>query len=149
MSKQPLTVFGYLLIATMLSACSSTPTVMVPVTQPGDQIQNEYVLGKWCTNRDETANSNRAAGFSGMLNVSPVFWRFGSEGQWDASTSGFMYQPLGRWQLDGLDSLILTRNGSEPKSYRARFKDGEEGPDLYLTDHKGQFTVLSRCKKLF
>ncbi len=147
MSKQPLTVFGYLLIATMLGACATTTsTVVVPDTQPGDQIQVEYLLDKWCTNRDETAESNQAAGFSGLLNVSPVFWRFGSENQWGASTSGFIYQPLGRWQLDGLDSLILTRNGMEPKSYQASFKSGEEGPDLYLVDDKGQFIVLSRCK---
>ena len=147
MSKQPLTVFGYLLIATMLGACATTTsTVMVPETQPGDQIRDEYLLDKWCTNRGQTADSNLAAGFSGLLNVSPVFWRFNTENQWEASTSGFIYQPLGRWQLDGLDSLILTRNGREPKSYRVSFKSGEEGPDLYLVDDKGQFTVLSRCK---
>ena len=146
MSKQPSIVFGYLLIAIMLGACASTSTVMVPETQPGDQIRDEYLVDRWCTNRGQTADSNQAAGFSGLLNVSPVYWRFGSENQWEASTSGFMYQPLGRWQLDGLDSLILTRNGMEPKSYRASFKSGEEGPDLYLVDDKGQFLVLSRCK---
>jgi len=149
MSKQPLAVFGYLLITIMLTACASAPTIMVPETQPGDQIQNEYLVGKWCTNRGATADSNQAAGFSGLLNVSPVFWRFGEKNQWDGSTSGFMYQTLGRWQLDGLDSLILSRNGSEPKSYQASFRSGEEGPDLYLVDNKGQFLVLARCKKHF
>ena len=147
MPKQFLAVFGYLLIATMLGACASNSSpVMVPDTQPGDQIQKEHLLDKWCTNRGATADSNQAAGFSGLLNVRPVFWRFGAENQWEASTSGYMYTPLGRWQLDGLDSLILTRNGSEPKSYRVSFKSGEEGPDLHLVDDKGQFLVLSRCK---
>jgi len=150
MPKQPLTVFGYLLIAAMLGACATTTsTVVVPDTQPGDQIQVEHLLDKWCTNRDETAESNQAAGFSGLLNISPVFWRFGPEGQWDASTSGFVYQPLGSWKIVGLDNLELSRNGREPKSYQVRFKNNEEGPDLYLTDDKGQFTVLARCKKLF
>lgn len=145
MSKQPLAVFGYLLIAAMLGACASKSTVMVPETQPGDQLRVEHLISEWCTNRTQTATSNQAAGFSGLLNISPVFWRFGSEGQWDDSPSGFMYQPYGKWQLDGLDSLILTRNGTEPKSYRASFKNGEEGPDLYLVDDKGQFIVLARC----
>ncbi|MCP4333401.1 MAG: hypothetical protein GY785_12155 [Gammaproteobacteria bacterium] len=145
MSKQPLAVFGYLLIAAMLGACASKSTVMVPETKPGDQIQVEHLIGEWCTNRNETANSNQAAGFSGLLNISPVYWRFDSENQWDGSASGFMYQPLGKWQLDGLDNLILTKNGAEPQSYRASFKNGEEGPDLYLIDDKGQFRVLARC----
>ncbi|MCP4469840.1 MAG: hypothetical protein GY815_03995 [Gammaproteobacteria bacterium] len=147
MSKRPLALSGYLLIAIMLGACASTPTVVaVPDTQPGDQIQDEYLLGKWCTNREETATSNRAAGFSGLLNVRPVFWRFGSEGKWDASTSGFIYQSIGSWQIDGLNNMKFSRKGMEPKSYQASFKNIEDSPNLYLTDDKGQFTVLSRCK---
>jgi hypothetical protein len=146
MSKKLLAVFRYLLIATMLTACASDPVPVVPETQPGDQLQDDHMLGKWCTNRGETANSNQAAGFSGLLNVSPVFWRFGPEGQWDDSTSGFMYQPIGSWEIIGLNDLKLSRNGREPKTYVANFKSGEEGPDLYLVDDKGQFTVLSRCK---
>jgi hypothetical protein len=146
MSKQPLALSRYLLIAIMLTACASDPIPVVPETQPGDQLQDEYMLGKWCTNRGETASSNQAAGFSGLLNVSPVFWRFGAEGKWDASTSGFMYQQIGGWKILGLNDLKLSRNGVEPKTYQANFKSGEKGPDLYLTDDKGQFTVLSRCK---
>ena len=145
MSKQLLAIFGYLLIATMLGACGPKSTVMVPETKPGDQIGVEHLIGDWCTNRNQTAESNQAAGFSGLLNISPVYWRFDSEGEWDASKSGFMYQPLGSWQLEGLDSLLLTRKGAEPISYRASFKNGEEGPDLYLVDDKGQFRVLARC----
>ena len=145
MSKQPLAVFGYLLIAAMLGACASNSSVMVPETKPGDQIGVAHLIGEWCTNRNQTAESNQAAGFSGLLNISPVYWRFDSEGEWAGSTSGFMYQPIGLWQLDGLDSLILTRKGTEPISYRVSFKNSEEGPDLYLVDDKGQFRVLARC----
>ena len=139
------TLFSYLLIAFTLGACASGPSVMVPDTQPGDQIQNEYLVGEWCTNREQTATSNQQAGFSGILNVRPVFWRFGAEGQWDASTSGFLYEPYGSWQVDGLDQLLLARKNMEPKTYTASFTNSGEGPDLYLTDDKGQFIVLSRC----
>jgi hypothetical protein len=147
MSKHPLAVCGYLLIAALLGACASnTTTTVVPDTLPGDQILDDYLFGNWCTNREQTATSNQEAGFSGLLNVSPVFWRFGAEGEWEASTSGFMYQPIGKWQIVGLNNLELSRNGVEPQSYSANFKNDGEGPDLYLTDKKGQFTVLSRCK---
>jgi hypothetical protein len=139
------TLFGYLLVAIALAACASGPSMLVPDTQPGDQIENEYLVGEWCTNREETATSNQEAGFSGILNVRPVFWRFGSEGQWDSSTSGFLYEPYGSWQLDGLDKLLLGKNNMEPKPYTARFKNNGEGADLYLTDEKGQFIVLARC----
>jgi len=45
MFKRPLAVFGYLLITVMLTACASAPVVMVPDTQPGDQIQKDYMIG--------------------------------------------------------------------------------------------------------
>ena len=146
MLKRPMAVFGYLLITFTLAACASAPVVLVPDTQPGDQIKDEYMVGKWCTNREETARSNQEAGHSGLLNVNPVFWRFQAEGDWETSTSGFMYQAYGTWQLIGLDELQLARKSMEPRSYRVSFKDNGEGPDLYLTDKKGQFTVLSHCK---
>ncbi len=146
MSRQPLAVCAYLLSAVILTACASgAPAIIVPETKPGDQLLDEYMIGEWCTNREETANSNQAAGFSGLLNVSPVFWRFAAEGQWDGSTSGFMYNPIGNWQIVDLNTLQLSRKGVEPRSYEANFKSGETGADLYLTDDKGQFTVLSRC----
>ena len=134
-------VFGYFLLASLLTACASGPIIMVPDTQPGDQIKDEYLIGEWCTNREETATSNQEAGFSGILNVRPVFWRLGSEGQWDTSTSGFLYEPYGSWQVDGLNSLLLGKKSMQGKPYNVSFIAG----DLYLTDDKGQFTVLSRC----
>ena len=82
MHRQLLNLFGYLLIAVTLGACASGPSVVVPDTHPGDQIQREYLIGEWCTNREETATSNQDAGFSGILNVSQVFWRFEAEGEW-------------------------------------------------------------------
>ena len=142
---QPKAVFGYLRFAIMLTACASSPTVPVPDTQPGDQIQNEYLVGKWCTNREQTAVSNQAAGFSGVLNVRPLFWRFDTQGEWDISTSGFLFENWGSWKIDGLDKLLLARKGGEPDPYQVYFKKGEDGTDLYLVDDKGQFTVLARC----
>ena len=145
MLKPPMAVLGYLLFATMLAACASSPTVPVPDTKPGDQLKYEYLVGKWCTNREQTAVSNQAAGFSGLLNVRPVFWRFGKTGEWDTSTSGFLFENWGSWKLDGLDMLLLARKGVEPDPYQIYFKKGDDGTDLYLVDDKGQFTVLARC----
>jgi hypothetical protein len=141
MRKQPHVVIGYFLLACLLSACASGPIIMVPDTQPSDQIKDEYLIGEWCTNREETATSNQEAGFSGILNVRPVFWRLRSEGQWDISVSGFLYEPYGSWQVDGLNTLLLGKKSMQGKPYQMQFKNG----DLYLTDDKGQFTVLSRC----
>ena len=147
MLKQAKAVFCYLLFATMLSACAGAPTVVVvvPETEPGDQIQNEYLVGKWCTNREKTATSNQAAGFSGLLNVRPVFWRFDTQGEWDVSTSGFLFDIWGSWKIDGLDKLLLARKGVEPDPYQIYFKKDDDGTNLYLVDDKGQFTVLARC----
>jgi hypothetical protein len=145
MLKQPMAVFGYLLFAIMLAACASGPTVVVPDTEPGDQIQNEYLFGKWCTNREQTAVSNQAAGFSGLLNVRPVFWRFDTQGEWDISTSGFLFENWGSWEIEGLDKLLLAKKGVAPKPYQIHFKQDEDVANLYLIDDKGQFTVLSHC----
>ncbi len=146
MFKQPIAVSAYLLLAIILASCASAPQMMVPDTQPGDQILKEYVVGKWCTNRGETATENQAAGHSGMVNISPVFWRFASDGDWDTSISGWLYEPHGSWRIDGLDKLELSTKSMDPKSYQVRFQNNGEGADLYLIDAKNQFTVLSRCK---
>jgi len=147
MLKQAKAVFCYLLFTTMLAACASAPTVVVvvPETEPGDQIQNEYLVGKWCTNREQTATSNQAAGFSGLLNVRPVFWRFDTQGEWDISTSGFMFESWGSWKIEGLDQLLLARKGVTLEPYQVYFKKDDDGTNLYLVDGKGQFTVLARC----
>ena len=144
--RSPLnTVIGYLVLAIALSACaSSEPMVIVPETGPGDQILDEYMVAKWCTNREETATANQEAGFSGMLNISPVFWRFGSEGQWDVSNSGFLFEPFGTWKIDGLNNLLLGKKGATPKRYHVQFKN--DGADLFMTDTEEHFTVLSHCE---
>ena len=67
--------------------------------------------------------------------------RLSAEKQWYISTSGFLYEPYGSWQVEGLNQLLLAKKSMEPMQYQASFKDG----DLYLTDDKGQFTVLKRC----
>ena len=145
MHTQPSTLFGYLLIAITLGACASGPSVIVPDTKPGEQVLHEYVIGEWCTNREETATSNQEAGFSGILNVRPVFWRFEAEGEWESSTSGFLFEPHGRWQLEGLDQLLLSKKNQPPNTYTIHFTNNGDGADLYMIDDKDQFTVLSRC----
>lgn len=134
-------ICGYLFIAMTLSACASAPVLPAPDTLPGERIQRQFLVGEWCTNREQTATSNQQAGFSGLLNVRPVFWRFGEAGEWEISTSGFLFESYGSWQVEGLDELLLGKKEMEPQRYQASFRDG----DLYLTDDKGQFTVLSPC----
>ena len=145
MLKQAKAIFCYLLFTTTLIACVSGPTVAVPDTKPGDQIEWEYLVGKWCTNREQTAVSNQAAGFSGLLNVRPVFWRFDAQGEWDISTSGFLFESWGSWKFEGLDKLLLAKNKVSPITYQIHFKNEESGANLYLVDDKGQFTVLTHC----
>ena len=146
MTRQATAAIGYLISAFLLVSCASAPVKSVPDTLPGDRLLDEYMLGKWCTNREMTAETNQDAGFSGLLNVSPVFWRFGENGQWDASTSGFMYNHIGSWEIVEPDNLKLSGDGLQPRTYQARFENDEEGPNLFLVDSEGQFTVLSRCK---
>ena len=67
------------------------------------------------------------------------------QGEWDISTSGFLFENWGSWKIDGLDSLLLAKKEVAPKPYRIHFKNDEGGIDLYLIDDEGQFTVLSRC----
>ena len=67
MRKTSLAFAGNLLLvaglALTLNACSTkNPSVVVPDTQPGDQLLAAYMIGDWCTNREETSNANRAAG---------------------------------------------------------------------------------------
>ena len=145
MHTQLSTLIGYLLIAIALGACASGPSVIVPDTKPGDQVLHEYVIGEWCTNREETATSNQEAGFSGILNVRPVFWRFEAEGEWENSTSGFLFEPHGSWKLEGLDQLLLSKKNQPPNTYTIHFTNNGDGADLYMIDEKDQFTVLSRC----
>lgn len=145
--RKTLPVPGYLLLAAGLAlglaACATKNTTVVPDTQPGDQLLDTYMLGDWCTNREETANANRAAGLSGLINVSVLFWRFKQDGSWDVSTSGFLYETHGNWSLGGLDTLQLSRPGTTPKKYQAQFKG--DGANLHLEDDEGQFLVLSHC----
>jgi hypothetical protein len=128
-----------------IGACSgkNPNAVPVPNTQPGDQLLAAYLLGDWCTNREETSNANRAAGHSALVHVSPVFWRFGEDGSWDASNSGFVFTSHGSWSLEGRDTLLLAKEGTTPNKYQAQFKNN--GVDLYLQDDKGQFLVIDHC----
>jgi hypothetical protein len=134
-----------LLLATLLAGCSSTENlVLAPDTQPGDQLKDEYMPGKWCTDRELTSQANKDAGFSALTNVTQQFWRFGDEGEWDTSISGWLFESHGSWKLEGLDTLKLESKASKPLSYQARFEDG--GVSLYLKDDEGKFLVVSRCE---
>lgn len=134
---------GSILIALMLSACASAPGVAVPDTKPGDQLQNDYMHGKWCTNREDTAQRNRDANFSAMTNLSKQFWQFTSTGEWQVSSSGWVFQSHGSWKLEGRDNLLLGRSGGKLKRYQAQFAN--EGNDLVLQAEGGDFLVMERC----
>ena len=130
-------------LALTLNACSTRNPVAVPDTQPGDQLLDAYLVGDWCTNREETSNANREAGHSALINVSPEFWRFAEDGSWDISNSGFLFESHGSWKLEGRDTLLLAKEGTTPNKYQAQFKNN--GVDLYLKDDKGQFLVIDHC----
>ena len=133
----------YLLLAMLLSACSSNNLVMAPDTQTGEQLKPEYMVGKWCTNRELTAQSNKDAGFSALTNLAQHYWLFNKKGEWQDSVSGWLYAKIGKWRLEGLDSLILERSGATAVPRQATFKN--DGQDLYLVEEDGEFLVLSRC----
>ena len=143
MPRSTFAALGIFLLAALQSACTTHNKVIVPDTEPGDQLKSEYMIGEWCTNREETADQNKAAGFSPLTNVTKVFWRFSEDGEWSASNSGFIFEGLGSWSLEGRDSLQLARENQQPNSYQAQFKNG--GTDLFLVDDKGQYLVLSQC----
>jgi hypothetical protein len=143
MRIQSFAAIGYLLIAILLGACASPPVVMAPDTRAGDQLLDKYIPGKWCTNREETAQRNKDAGFSALTNVSKQFWRFGSKGEWGTSISGWLFEHHGSWRLQGLDTLLLSKTGAEPTRYQARFIN--DGADLSLQRDSGEFLVMSRC----
>jgi len=132
-------------LALALCACSSNKSALVPVpdTQPGDQLLDAYMIGDWCTNREETSKANREIGLSSLINVSPVFWRFVEGGEWADSNSGFYFDHYGSWKLEGKDTLLLAREGTTPIKYQAQFKNN--GADLYLKDDKNQFLVIAHC----
>jgi hypothetical protein len=147
MRKTSLAFAGLLLLvaglALTLGACSTKNSIVVPDTQAGDQLLDAYLVGDWCTNRQETSVANRAAGHSSLVNVSPVFWHFAEDGDWDISTSGFLFDYYGSWQLEGRDTLLLAKEGTTPKKYQAQFRNN--GADLYLKDDKDQFLVIAHC----
>jgi len=145
MRIKPSAVIGSLLVALLLSACASTtPTsVAIPETQPGDQLQSEYMHGQWCTDREETAQRNQDANYSAMTNLSMQFWQLTSAGEWQISSSGWMFQGHGSWKLEGRDELLLKESGTKEKRYQAKFEN--EGNDLVLKSEAGDFLVMERC----
>jgi len=135
----------YLTIALLLSACAGTTNkVKAPDTQAGDQLKADYLVANWCTNRDLTSTTNMNAGHSALTHVSPQFWKFKENGQWQVSASGWMYESHGEWKLKGLNTLLLEKSKGKPLSYQANFKNG--GADLFLEDEDGKFLVLSLCE---
>jgi len=116
---------------------------MAPDTMPGEQLKPEYMTGKWCTNRDLTAQANQDAGLSALANISRQYWNLRETGTWQISETGWMYSNYGTWQLEGLNSLLINKPPADPFRYQANFKN--EGQDLYLQDKDKKFLVLTRC----
>lgn len=133
----------YLVLSSLIVACASNETVVTPDIQEGEPLKHEYLVSKWCTNRELTSVANSEAGFSALLNVSKEFYKFADDGNWQRAESGFIFSSIGEWQLQGRDTLVLTGKQGDSVSYQARFENS--GVDLYLQDDKGQFLVLSRC----
>jgi hypothetical protein len=102
------------------------------------------MIGDWCTNRDLTSQANKDAGHSALSNLSPQFWGFSDGGSWQNAESGWLYRDYGKWQLEGLNTMILDRQGVDARRYQANFKN--EGKDLYLLDDEDKFLILSRCE---
>ena len=136
-------VYVLLPVLLALASCASDkPKIIVPDTEPGDQLLNEYLVNDWCTNREETATANQEAGHSGLLNVRPLYWRFVEDGSWDISDSGFIFDRHGSWELLGRNQLQLSPEGQSPITYEARFQDA----NLFLIDTENQFLVLKECE---
>lgn len=133
----------YLALALVFAGCAGQQLVMAPDTAPGAQIKPAYVVGDWCTNRDLTSEANKDAGNSALSNLSQQFWRFREDGIWQNSESGWLYRDFGKWQLQGLNTIVLSGSKGEPVSYQANF--GNAGKDLHLKDGDDKFLVLSRC----
>ncbi len=144
MNNNNIRVLACLALALLVSACASQNLVLAPDTMSGDQLKPEYMVGKWCTNRDLTSQTNKDAGQSALSNLSQEFWRFNEGGKWENAESGWIYTNYGKWQLEGLNTMVLERLKGKPKSYQANFKN--EGADFYLEDEDGKFLVLSRCE---
>lgn len=135
----------YLAFALLVSACAAEKNlVQAPDTRPGDQLKAEYMVGDWCTNRDLTAEANTEAGHSALANISTRFWRFKQDGDWQVSSSGTLYGSHGKWQLEGLNTMVLEKLKGKPRSFLANFKN--DGADLYFEDEDGKFLVLSACE---
>lgn len=141
MNEKNYFAFAGLIFTLLLGACAGPKTLEAPDTLPGDQIKGEYMVGRWCTDRELTAQSNRDAGHSGLLNLSSLFWSFKQDGTWQVSSSGWLYEDHGKWRIRGLDTLVLEQSEGEPGNFQASFKESS----LYLTDEEGKFLVLSVC----
>jgi len=145
MRTHALATSALLLAIFLLGACSSAPkdAVVVPNTQPGDQLQAEYMVGQWCTNREETSQRNKDANFSALTNLSQQYWRLDDDGEWGMAGSGWYFNRHGSWRLEERDSLLLTRDGGDTVRYRAQFIN--DGGDMVLQAEDGDFLVMQRC----
>lgn len=142
MNKNNCFALAGLMFILLLTACAGPKIIEAPDTLPGDQLKEEYMVGRWCTDRELTGKTNRDAGHSGMTNISPLFWSFKQDGTWQVSVSGWLYENHGKWRIKGLDTMVLERSKGEPRNFRASFKDSS----LYLKDEEEKFLVLSACK---
>jgi hypothetical protein len=101
------------------------------------------MVGQWCTNREETSKRNKDANFSALTNLTQQFWRLADGGEWGVSNSGWIFERHGSWRLEGRDSLLLAKDGSDATRYRAQFVN--DGKDMVLQAEAGDFLVMQRC----
>jgi hypothetical protein len=142
MNKKTILTLLYVTFAILISACAEKRMMVAPDTARGDQLQKEYMIGNWCTDRELTAQTNQDAGHSGLTNVAPLFWSFKDGGAWQVSSSGWLYENHGKWRIKERQTMVLERSNSKPVQYQAKFKDGS----LYLEDEESKFLVLSGCE---
>lgn len=114
-------------------------------TNPGEPIQESWLLGKWDLDGERTNTANGNAGVIAIPDdvLKDVFgagWRFEQDGV--LLVDGVLGSRGGTWRLESPDVLVLKLPDREERRYRARFTDGY----LYLTGEGGRVRVMERSK---
>lgn len=144
MKQNNIRSIALLSLVLLVSACTSQNLVLAPDTMQEEQLKLENMIGKWCTNRDLTAQTNKDAGISAISNLTRQHWNFSDTGRWQISETGWMQSNYGKWQLEGQNTLVLNKRAADALRYQVNFKN--EGQDLYLENKDNKFLVLTRCE---
>jgi hypothetical protein len=126
MKQNSIRSIALLSLIVLVSACASQDLVMAPDTIPGEQLKQEYMIGKWCTDRDLTAQTNKDAGLSTISNLTRQYWNLRETGTWQISETGWMYSNYGTWQLDSIPGEFQER--------RTRSIPGRQGQEVSGSD---------------